>query len=96
MHNYSTFIEQYHYFISRSLESQLYNKANEVQEDISGKRFDQMVAQIHLAAVRAQVGVTEKQNMTLLQITNINLLNLFQCGRSRFPYFFQLVSNVYV
>ena len=40
----------------RSLESQLYNKANEVQEDISGKRFEQKMAQIHLAAVRAQVG----------------------------------------
>ena len=43
------------YAIFRSLESQLYNKANELQEDISGKRFDQKVAQIHLAAVRAQV-----------------------------------------
>jgi hypothetical protein len=33
----------------------LYNKANELQEDISMKRFDLRVAQIHLAAVRAQV-----------------------------------------
>lgn len=38
----------------RSLESSLYNKANELQEDISMKRFDLRVAQIHLAAVRAQ------------------------------------------
>ncbi|XP_037556210.1 uncharacterized protein LOC119433142 isoform X4 [Dermacentor silvarum] len=38
----------------RSLESSLYNKANELQEDISMKRFDLHVAQIHLAAVKAQ------------------------------------------
>ena len=40
---------------NRSLESQLFNKSNELQEDISLKRFDLRVAQIHLAAVRAQV-----------------------------------------
>ena len=33
----------------------MYNKANELQEDISMKRFDLRVAQIHLGAVRAQV-----------------------------------------
>lgn len=38
----------------RSLESNLFNKANELQEDISMKRFDLRVAQIHLGAVRAQ------------------------------------------
>ncbi|GLG98250.1 Uncharacterized protein GBIM_04837, partial [Gryllus bimaculatus] len=38
----------------RSLESSLFNKANELQEDISLKRFDLRVAQIHLGAVRAQ------------------------------------------
>ncbi|XP_068081695.1 SH3 and cysteine-rich domain-containing protein isoform X2 [Anabrus simplex] len=38
----------------RSLESSLYNKANELQEDISLKRFDLRVAQIHLGAVKAQ------------------------------------------
>ncbi|XP_071442735.1 uncharacterized protein Stacl isoform X6 [Hetaerina americana] len=38
----------------RSLEASLFNKANELQEDISLKRFDLRVAQIHLAAVRAQ------------------------------------------
>ena len=42
--------------INRSLESQLFNKANELQEDISLKRFDQRVALLHLGAVRAQVG----------------------------------------
>lgn len=39
----------------RGLESQLYNKANELQEDISMKKFDLRAKQIHLAAVRAQV-----------------------------------------
>ncbi|XP_049845154.1 uncharacterized protein LOC126297890 isoform X7 [Schistocerca gregaria] len=38
----------------RSLESSLFNKANELQEDISLKRFDLRVAQIHLGAVKAQ------------------------------------------
>lgn len=40
----------------RGLESQLYNKANELQEDISMKKFDLRAKQIHLAAVKAQVG----------------------------------------
>ena len=44
--------------ISRSLESQLFNKANELQEDICLKRFDLRVAQIHLSAVKSQVGTT--------------------------------------
>lgn len=39
---------------ARSLESQLFNKANELQEDISLKRFDQRVARLHLGAIRAQ------------------------------------------
>merc|ERR1712083_482418 len=39
---------------TRSLEAQLFNKANELQEDISLKRFDQRVAHLHLAAIRAQ------------------------------------------
>lgn len=39
----------------RGLESQLYNKANELQEDISMKKFDLRAKQIHLAAVKAQV-----------------------------------------
>ncbi|XP_018335043.1 uncharacterized protein LOC108743940, partial [Agrilus planipennis] len=38
----------------RSLESALYNKANELQEDISMKRFDLRVAQMHLSAINAQ------------------------------------------
>ncbi|XP_055949283.1 uncharacterized protein LOC129983710 isoform X6 [Argiope bruennichi] len=39
----------------RSLESCLFNKANELQEDVSLKKFDLQVAHIHLAAVRAQL-----------------------------------------
>ncbi|XP_069188579.1 uncharacterized protein Stacl isoform X5 [Procambarus clarkii] len=38
----------------RSIESSVFNKANELQEDISIKRFDLRVAQVHLSAVRAQ------------------------------------------
>nr|XP_027216949.1 nostrin-like isoform X1 [Penaeus vannamei] len=38
----------------RSLESSVFNKANELQEDISMKRFDLRVAQVHLSAVRSQ------------------------------------------
>ena len=49
---------QYFVFLFRSLESQLFNKANELQEDISLKRFDLRVAQIHLSAVRAQVSLS--------------------------------------
>lgn len=41
----------------RSLESSLYNKANELQEDISMKRFELNVAQIHLSAVKAQLSL---------------------------------------
>ncbi|CAH1984117.1 unnamed protein product [Acanthoscelides obtectus] len=39
----------------RSVEAALYNKANELQEDISMKRFDLTVAQLHLSAINAQV-----------------------------------------
>lgn len=39
----------------RSVDSALYNKANELQEDISMKRFDLRVAQMHLSAINAQV-----------------------------------------
>lgn len=43
----------------RSAESALFNKANELQEDISMKRFDLRVAQMHLSAINAQVGGKE-------------------------------------
>ncbi|XP_030766912.1 uncharacterized protein LOC115890735 isoform X6 [Sitophilus oryzae] len=38
----------------RSVDASLYNKANELQEDISMKRFDLKVAQIHLRAINSQ------------------------------------------
>ncbi|XP_066244794.1 uncharacterized protein Stacl isoform X6 [Euwallacea similis] len=38
----------------RSVDASLYNKANELQEDVSMKRFDLRVAQIHLSAINAQ------------------------------------------
>ncbi|XP_045474669.1 uncharacterized protein LOC123680682 isoform X6 [Harmonia axyridis] len=38
----------------RSVEASLYNKANELQEDISMKRFDLRVAHMHLSAINAQ------------------------------------------
>ncbi|XP_014363595.2 uncharacterized protein LOC106714961 isoform X2 [Papilio machaon] len=39
---------------SRNLESNLYSKVNEIQEDISLKKYDYRATQLHLAAVRAQ------------------------------------------
>lgn len=39
----------------KSLESNLFNKANEIQDDISMKRFDLRVSQIHLGAITSQV-----------------------------------------
>lgn len=42
----------------RSLEASLFNKANEIQEDISMKRFDLRVAQMHLKAINSQVRQT--------------------------------------
>lgn len=38
----------------KGVENQLYNKANEIQEDISMQKFDLRAKQVHLAAVRAQ------------------------------------------
>ncbi|KAG5670352.1 hypothetical protein PVAND_000626 [Polypedilum vanderplanki] len=38
----------------RGLDSSLYNKANELQEDISMKKFDLRAKQLHFAAVKAQ------------------------------------------
>ncbi|XP_052738436.1 uncharacterized protein LOC112043704 isoform X3 [Bicyclus anynana] len=39
---------------SRSLESCIYSKANEIQEEISLKKYEYRATQLHLAAVRAQ------------------------------------------
>ncbi|GAB6026600.1 hypothetical protein CHUAL_013011 [Chamberlinius hualienensis] len=54
----------------RSLDSSLFNKANEIQEDISLKRFDLRVSQIHLAAVKAQIDLL----VTALENKGDNLL----------------------
>lgn len=40
---------------SRALESQLFNKVNEIQEALSAKAFDLRSKQLHLAAINAQV-----------------------------------------
>uniref|UniRef100_A0A336K301 CSON012985 protein n=1 Tax=Culicoides sonorensis TaxID=179676 RepID=A0A336K301_CULSO len=45
----------------RGLEGQLYNKANELQEDISMKKFDLRAKEIHLAAVQAQKELFQKK-----------------------------------
>ncbi|KAL0892101.1 hypothetical protein ABMA27_015303 [Loxostege sticticalis] len=39
---------------NRSLESSIYGKVNEIQEEISIKKYDYRATQLHLAAVRAQ------------------------------------------
>jgi hypothetical protein len=39
----------------RSLESNLFNKANEIQEDLALKKFDLHVGSLHLAALKSQV-----------------------------------------
>merc|ERR1719228_1479290 len=49
---------------AKNLDQQLFNKANEIQEEISKKRFQLRVAQIRLAGIRARkilYAATEKQ-----------------------------------
>eukprot|EP00092_Neocalanus_flemingeri_P014476 GFUD01015621.1.p1 GENE.GFUD01015621.1~~GFUD01015621.1.p1 ORF type:complete len:628 (+),score=176.52 GFUD01015621.1:199-1884(+) len=49
---------------AKNLDQQLFNKANEIQEDISKKRYDLRLAQIRLSGTRAQkilFAATEKQ-----------------------------------
>uniref|UniRef100_A0A1A9ZCC0 Uncharacterized protein n=1 Tax=Glossina pallidipes TaxID=7398 RepID=A0A1A9ZCC0_GLOPL len=43
----------------RGIEGQLYNKVNEMQEDLSMKKFDLHTKQLHLAAIKTQI---ESQN----------------------------------
>ncbi|KAG8272211.1 hypothetical protein J6590_046089 [Homalodisca vitripennis] len=80
----------------RSLESQLYNKVNELQEDISIKKFDLRTAQIHLAAVRAQhlfyikhvdfLGTPgiDKLTTETMAVKNAGHYNKRQCGCGMF------------
>ena len=65
----------------RSLDSQLFNKANELQEDISLKRFDHRVALLHLAAIRAQVSLI--MSSYVMDTRFLNYLS-FYVGFSRF------------
>ena len=46
----------------RNIENSLYHKANELQEDISMKRFDLRVNQVHLSAVKAQVSIVSSSS----------------------------------
>lgn len=60
----------------RGLDSLLYNKANELQEDISMKKFDLKAKQISLAAIKAQVRVLRTLihvNMKAFLITTAKL-----------------------
>ena len=65
-------------YVFRSLESQLFNKANELQEDISLKRFDQRVAQLHLGAIKAQVRNYFSSTLTY-EYENIKCISVFYC-----------------
>lgn len=55
---------------ARSSESNLHNKVNEIQEELSMKRFDLYVANIHLAAIRSQLSLfmrQENRHLLLMQ-----------------------------
>lgn len=52
-------IEALNKLLVRSKESRLNNKVNEIQEELCQKRFDLLVAQIHLSAVRSQLQLFE-------------------------------------
>lgn len=45
--------------IGRQMETRNYNKVNELQEELSQRRFELQVAQIHLSAVRSQLQLFE-------------------------------------
>lgn len=50
----------------RVLESQLFNKSSELQEDISMKKFDLQAKRLHLAAIRAQVNIMFAKNFPVI------------------------------
>lgn len=68
----------------RSLEASLFNKANEIQEDISMKRFDLRVAQIHLRAINFQVSNFFFKLFSLFDTNNSNTTNNLHCALSRY------------
>lgn len=45
----------------RGIEGQLYNKVNELQEELSLKKFDLRAKQLHFAAIKAQVSGSENR-----------------------------------
>lgn len=47
------------FYCNRSLESNSYNKASELQEEICAKKLEWRMAQLHLAAVKAQVKIVK-------------------------------------
>lgn len=56
--------------LTRSSESRLYNKVNELQEELCQKRYELLVAQIHLSAVKSQLQLFEynyRPNNLILQ-----------------------------
>ena len=59
---------------ARGIENQLYNKANELQEDLSMKKFDLRAKQLQLSAVRAQVSLPPSH---ILLLCHYVLLLLF-------------------
>merc|ERR1712111_7627 len=57
-------VESLNRILSKNLDQQLFNKANEIQEEISRKRYDLRCYQIKLSGIRAQKRLydkTEKQ-----------------------------------
>lgn len=58
---------------TRGIEGQLYNKVNELQEDLSMKKFDLRAKQIHLAAIRAQVSFMYGEFTEISRYTNPSL-----------------------
>ncbi|CAH2075361.1 unnamed protein product, partial [Iphiclides podalirius] len=61
---------------NRNLESNIYGKVNEIQEEISLKKYDYRATQLHLAAVRAQKRSCEElifNQTTLKKVFNISL-----------------------
>lgn len=44
-------------FLDRSLEQSMFSKANELQEDISKKKYEFRTTQMHLAAFKSQVRI---------------------------------------
>lgn len=63
----------------RSIEASLLSKANELEEDISMKKFDLRVAHMHLSAINAQVSDDSQysSSMVKLDIFRLHVLRTF-------------------